>query len=48
MKKCIFSASIYIGKSHSLIHIFNNYIEELSGKQLFKSKKFYLAAFDQK
>ena len=25
MKKCIFSASIYIGKSHSLIHIFHNY-----------------------
>ena len=25
MKKCIFSASIYMGKSHSLIHIFNNY-----------------------
>ena len=25
IKKCIFSASIYIGKSHSLIHIFNNY-----------------------
>ena len=25
MKKCIFSASIYIGKSHSLIHSFNNY-----------------------
>ncbi len=47
MKKCIFSASIYVGKFCSLIQVFNSY-EELSVKQLFTSKQLCLLSFHKK